>query len=201
VSALPRNVPRAIELMRNVLTSTRWHQPDQLRVHVTSMASSMRDGVAQAGHSYARRLAAARLGEHWTLAEKWSGLSQIGFLQSILADEKRFDLIGGELARFASHVVVPSLSRSSIVAPDEATVASIRKLLANEMGGLVDEKSGISSLAPAALVGAAYRRRHHRRPRRRGRRLCNNLSRYHCQSTTAPSRSRRRRTLMPTMPR
>jgi Zn-dependent M16 (insulinase) family peptidase len=155
VSALPRNVPRAVELMRNVLTSTRWHQPDQLRVHVTSMASSMRDGVAQSGHSYARRLAASRLGERWALSEKWSGLSQIAFLQSILADEKRFDTLGDDLARFASHVVVPSLSRSSIVAPDDATVDSVRKLLATEMGGLVDERSGVSSIPPADLVAAA----------------------------------------------
>jgi Zn-dependent M16 (insulinase) family peptidase len=165
VSALPRNVPRAVELMRSVLTSTRWHQPDQLRVHVTSMASSMRDGVAQSGHSYARRLAASRLGERWALAEKWSGLSQIAFLQSILADEKRFDSLGGELARFASHVVVPSLSRASIVAPDDATVDSIRKLLATEMSGLVDERSGVSSIPPAELVAAASRARRAPAPR------------------------------------
>jgi hypothetical protein len=164
VSALPRNVPRAVELMRNVLTSTRWHQPDQLRVHVTSMASSMRDGVAQSGHSYARRLAASRLGERWALSEKWSGLSQIAFLQSILADEKRFDTLGGELARFASHVVVPSLSRSSIVAPDDATVDSIRKLLATEMGGLVDERSGVSSIGARRPRRARRRRRRDRRP-------------------------------------
>jgi Zn-dependent M16 (insulinase) family peptidase len=151
VSALPHNVPRALALMRDSLLSTRFHQPDQLRIHVSSMVSSARDGVAQSGHSYARRLAASRLGERWMLSEQWSGLTQIAFLQSLLADAKRFETLGDELQRFASFVVAPKLSRSSIVAPDDATVERVRQLLARDMGGLLDERSGLSSLAPASL--------------------------------------------------
>lgn len=155
VSALPHNVPRAVALMRDALAATRYDQPDQLRVHVSSMVTSARDGVAHSGHSYARRLAASRLGERWALSEQWGGLTQIAFLQSLLADEKRFETLGGELQRFAACVVAPTLSRASIVAPDAATVASVRELLARELGGLVDERSGRSALAPASQYAPA----------------------------------------------
>jgi Zn-dependent M16 (insulinase) family peptidase len=70
-SSLARNATSSTAIVADLLHAVRWQQPELLRVRVAGMVESARDGIADSGHAYARRLAASSLSRRGALSEQW----------------------------------------------------------------------------------------------------------------------------------
>ena len=84
--ALDDNVPAMYELLRTLLQETDFDGPkaeNMIRQLLQGDASGALDGVASAGHSYARRFAEASLTPQGQLSEQIGGLTQVKHVASL----------------------------------------------------------------------------------------------------------------------
>merc|ERR1712000_53898 len=86
------------------------------------MAEAARDGIADSGHAYARRLAVEPISRRLALNEQWNGLSQISTLlqlqQAIERDSGKLDELADSLRNMSNILINPTERRSLIIAPE-----------------------------------------------------------------------------------
>ena len=89
--ALDRNVPAMFELLQTILLETDFDSPKAYRMIkqlLQTGASGAVDGIAESGHSYARRYAEAGLTPHGRMVEQTAGLTQVKLITSLAAAEE-----------------------------------------------------------------------------------------------------------------
>ncbi|GAB7359507.1 hypothetical protein MBLNU230_g6152t1 [Neophaeotheca triangularis] len=89
--ALDRNVPAMYELLQTLLLETDFDSPHayrMIRQLLQTSASGAVDGIAEAGHAYARRYAEAGLTPNGKLLEQTAGITQVKLITSLASAEE-----------------------------------------------------------------------------------------------------------------
>ena len=84
-SALARNIPAMVGVMRDILTAGDLSDADRLRDILNEHRNGLRASVAPLGHRFAWRLAASGLSLSAWRDEQWNGAAQIRFLNEVSA--------------------------------------------------------------------------------------------------------------------
>ncbi|ODQ81246.1 hypothetical protein BABINDRAFT_170836 [Babjeviella inositovora NRRL Y-12698] len=82
-SALNGNVAKIFEIWSELLVDTNFRNVEKLTTLIKMMGSNNISSIAEAGHSYARNLAASELTPVKKIQDKLSGISQIQFIQKL----------------------------------------------------------------------------------------------------------------------
>ncbi|PSS00857.1 Metalloenzyme, LuxS/M16 peptidase-like protein [Coniella lustricola] len=100
-TALDRNVPHIFELLHKLVVETNFDSAEavqQIRQLIQASADGVVNDIASSGHSYARGVAEAGLGEHGYLKEQVGGLTQVRLMTS-LASRPESDQLDDVLAK------------------------------------------------------------------------------------------------------
>lgn len=81
-------LPRALELLTELLTDTDFSQYKRYAQLLTEDTNEMKSSVVPSAHLFAGRSAASRLNPIGNMQERWSGVSQLKFLQTISGEQQ-----------------------------------------------------------------------------------------------------------------
>lgn len=100
--AFDENIPVMYELLQTILLETDFDSPKahaMIKQLLQSGASGAVDGIAESGHRYARKYAAAGLTPEGKLAEQTSGLTQVKLITSLASAEQDADAMHALIAK------------------------------------------------------------------------------------------------------
>lgn len=81
-------LPRALELLTELLTETDFLQYKRYTQLLTEDINEMKSSIVPSAHIFAGRSAASRLNTIGNMQERWSGVSQLKFLQTISTEQQ-----------------------------------------------------------------------------------------------------------------
>ncbi len=150
--ALYRNVPQAIDTVRDILCAGDLDQEARMRDLIAERKNNLQSSIVPSGHVFAKRAAGAGLTLPAYRDEQWHGRTQLRFVQGQAGD---FDASRETLRRKLDELKQMIFTRENLVVNITADEAGI-KLIRDRLGRLLSElapgqrtdKAGRPALAP-----------------------------------------------------
>jgi presequence protease len=154
VRCLARHLEEAVGLVTRLLASADFSDTQRLRDIVVEMRNDFKSALVPSGHQFAMLRAAAMISAPLAQEERWRGISQLLFLDSLAADlDARLPSLAADLERVRGTL----LSAKTLVAnatADASAFPAIAKAVDMLAGSLPRTAHGAYAASPTAEPGA-----------------------------------------------
>ncbi|MEW5735493.1 MAG: insulinase family protein [Thermodesulfobacteriota bacterium] len=155
-----RNIGPALDLVRELVLSCDFRNPDRLRTLVAEYSARLTSSVVANGHRYALSLAARGFSRTRALSEQWAGISQVRLARALAGDlsDEAMARLSADLQEIARSAFAGPWTRICVVGEegDNARGADFAEGLLSRLPAVPAEAPASESALPRELREGYY---------------------------------------------